>query len=84
MILVYLSIEVGFQALTAKEVSGGINLSSLHRETKSYEFTLVDESYQGKQTTTECMKRRKKKNTGFRRQADAVKVLAPFLTRWVR
>lgn len=46
MILVYLSIEVGFQAITVKELSGGINLSSLHSETKSYKFTLVDKSYQ--------------------------------------
>lgn len=46
MILVYLSVEVGFQAITVKELSGGINLSSLHSETKSYEFTLVDKSYQ--------------------------------------
>lgn len=46
MILVYLSIEVGFQAITVKELSGGINLSSLHSKTKSYKFTLVDKSYQ--------------------------------------
>lgn len=81
MILVYLSVEVGFQAITVKELSGGINLSSLHSETKSYEFTLVDKSYQ---VEAECVKRRKKKNMGFRRQAEAMKVLAPLLTRWVR
>lgn len=46
MILVYLSIEVGFHAITVKELSGGINLSSLHSETKSYDFTLVGKSYQ--------------------------------------